>query len=239
MSKEDWIEIAFVFDDRPRPEELEKLFASLQTQSDSDTDGLNVAAWDETSDIHHYSGTPAEAAAACREYLDSTIGIRFDGFKLRIGSGYSDGILAEVPHITVREGVHPFTESDDLSDEAMASRRKRFVQTVARCAEISQPRWGFGRVGGVAVGEDESVEQLASQTLPPLYEYNFFRDETVQALERDRVATSPAWYIEEVDTGGVFLTVREPPNSCRPQTDECLAVADHLGIPIANPSRYR
>lgn len=73
---------------------------------------------------------------------------------------------------------------------------------------------------------------------PPLYEYNVFRPETVEELGRERVLSAPDWYVEELDSGGVFLAVREPPKQCSPAIDACLDVADHLGIPLGKTERY-
>lgn len=239
MSKEDWIEIAFIFEERPGSDELESLFESLLANSDSDTNDLDIAAWDDTSDIHHYSGNAAEAAAACSEYLDSTIGIRFEGFKLQIGSGYSNGLLADIPHVTAREGIHPFTDSSEVSEDTILARRKRFVRTLARCAEVLDPKWGFGRRDGVAIADDQTIEKLVTMERPPLYEYNVLNSETAEAIGHKTIQNTPAWFTQELDTGGVFIAVREPPHRCGPKTEECLAVADHLGLDIAEPTRYR
>ncbi|TYL39967.1 hypothetical protein CV102_04075 [Natronococcus pandeyae] len=109
---------------------------------------------------------------------------------------------------------------------------------LARAADILEPRWGFGRRGGIAVGTQETVDDLAARTTPPLYEYNVFRPETVEALGRERVRSAPAWYVEELDNGGVFLAVREPPRQCGPAAEPCFEVGDHLGIALGKTDRY-
>lgn len=47
---------------------------------------------------------------------------------------------------------------------------------------FSNPGRGFGRRGGLAIGEDETIDDLAARPTPPLYEYNVFRPGTVEAL---------------------------------------------------------
>jgi len=52
------------------------------------------------------------------------------------------------------------------------------------------------------------------------------------------VTDAPAWKVIELDSGGIFLVVREPPHSCGLHIDQCLKVSDHLGIPLFDPSNY-
>jgi len=151
------------------------------------------------------------------------------------------GFLSEpwVPHLKSITWIYRLERADDGEGSAGIERlRREFVDIHALAADILEPRWAFGRRGGLAIGEDESIEKLTETTTPPLYEYNYFRPETVDALGWDRVLTAPAWYVEKLDSGGVFLAVREPPKQCSPGVDACVEVADHLGIPLATPERY-
>lgn len=237
----DWIDIALVFSTEPSREEIEQFFLSLCTHPDrTENSQLDIASWDDTADIHRFEGGEEEAAKAFLGYEVSTITVPFERFDLKIGAEYTDWLLSQVPHMTIKAVVYPFRapSGSETTNEIRESRR-RFVNVLGDTANFFNPRWGFGRRGGLAIGEDESIEQLAETTMPPLYEYNVFREETVDALDRDRVTSAPAWYVEELDDGGVFMAVREPPKSCGPNTTECKAVADHLGIPLANPERYR
>jgi len=98
--------------------------------------------------------------------------------------------------------------------------------------------WVFGNKGGLAIGEDMSVKELASAIEPPLYEYNLFRQETVKHIGREQVLNAPAWRVEELDTGAVFLVVGEPPMHYRGLIEEREAVADHLGLSVAETTKY-
>jgi len=144
-----------------------------------------------------------------------------------------------VPHLRFSTWIYRLKRADDGEGSAEIERlRREFVDIHALVAEVLEPRWAFGRRGGLAIGEDESIEELSKTTTPPLYEYNYFRPETVDALGWDRVLTAPAWYVDKLDSGGVFLAVREPPKQCSPGVDACVEVADHLGIPLGTPERY-
>lgn len=151
------------------------------------------------------------------------------------------GLLLDpwVPHLRSLTWIYRLKRADDGEGSAEIERlRREFIDIHALAAEVLEPRWAFGRRGGLAIGEDESIEELTEMTTPPLYEYNYFRPETVDALGWDRVLTAPAWYVNKLDSGGVFLAVREPPKQCSPGVDACVEVADHLGIPLATPERY-
>ncbi|MFW5917984.1 MAG: hypothetical protein ACOCR0_00730, partial [Haloferacaceae archaeon] len=108
----------------------------------------------------------------------------------------------------------------------------------AQAADILDPTWGFGRRGGLAIAEDETVEELASMTKPPLYEYNVFREETVEAIGRDRVLSTPCYFVKELDSGGVFLAVTEPPKQVGHEDQPYEEAAEHLGLPLAKTERY-
>lgn len=233
MATEDWIEVAFVFDERPRFEELERLFESMISLPEAKFEVFDIASWDDTSDIHHSSGTAADAANACKEYLDTSIELRFEGFNLKIGSGYSEGMLSNVPHITVRENIHPFTDFADSDDEnEIEKRRRSFVSKLAHCAEHLDPRWGFGRRDGVVLPEGVTVDEILSREHPPLYEFNFLDRVVVSTIGREVILNSSAWSIEELENEGIFLTVRKPPNRCTPHVDRCVGVARELGLSL-------
>jgi hypothetical protein len=130
-------------------------------------------------------------------------------------------------------------DTDDVDHRnKITQRRREFVEVLAQAANILEPKWGFGRRGGVAIGEDETIEDLATRTKPPLYEYNVFRPETVEAIGREQVLSAPAYYVEELDSGGVFMAVTEPPKQCGHEGQQCEEVADQLGLSLAKTERY-
>jgi hypothetical protein len=56
----------------------------------------------------------------------------------------------------------------------------------------------------------------------------------VDFIGHETIIDSPAWYVNELSSGGVFLITREPPRLCSPQEDTCVAVARHLGLEMAD-----
>jgi hypothetical protein len=236
MRDNEWIEIAYVFGQIPTEESLQKLLAAFEPnlKPESADDEITNSYYRDTEYIDHYSRT---ISAAIRNNESCQVEIPFRGFNPYLGTGSS--LLSTVPHISVSETIHPFTDPD--TDDYLAEvrqRRQTFIDILARTAEILDPKWGFGRKGGLAIGTHDSVEGLAETTNPPLYEYNVFRRETVDHIGRDRVLSAPAWHVEELDTGGVFLVVGEPPMHYRSLVEEREAVADHLGLSVAETTKY-
>ncbi|MDS0255848.1 hypothetical protein NC662_19275 [Haloarcula tradensis] len=129
------------------------------------------------------------------------------------------------------------TDDEELL-ETVKQYRRNFAEIHAQAANTLEPKWGFGRRGGLAIGEDEAIEELATKTRPPLYEYNVFRAETVEAIGREQVLSAPAYYVEELDWGGVFMAVTEPPKQCGHECQQCDEVADQLGLSLAKTERY-
>lgn len=238
---DDRIEIAYILDRPCSEEEIKTLFEALvdhrfRSQAEED---LDIAYWDDAGDTHTLSGSPGQAASVCVQHGSVAVTIAFEEFRLRIGPNSDRGAFAEIPHLTVDTQIHPFTESEADSDRnRLEERRQKFADTLADIAAKLEPIWAFGRRGGVTFDASVSIGDLASSPSPPLYEYNVFNAETVDSIGRERVISSPAWHVEELETGAVLLVVRAPPLSCSPQEPTCKAVADHLGMDLIEPTRY-
>jgi len=236
----DFIEIAYVFEESPSVDALEILFDSLTAHpySSSVADSLDIVYWDETGELEKQVGTPADAARACRKGYAARVKVEFGSFEIGIGPDHEDKCLSNVPHLLFTEHVHPFKDPcPEDPDHSFHRRRVQFVSVLAHAAALLDPAWGFGRWGRLAVDSDSTVRELATSDAPPLYEYNVFDQQTVDAIGRDRVLSAPAWFVEELDSGGVFLAVREPPKQCTSSQALCVEVADHLGIPVARTER--
>lgn len=248
MEDYDWIEIAYLFDDEPSVTTYESLLETLPRYPD-DTLGadefyLDYSDGDDVDKLR-IPGSTEEAADVLATYPNCRISVPM-GLKLYdISIGFSKtgvGLLSSTsrPYLRFATTVYPFEDAngDENVRADLADRRREFLEILTRAADILEPKWGFGRRGGIAVGADETVNDLTSRTTPPLYEYNVFRPETVEALGRERVRSAPAWYVEELDNGGAFLAVREPPRQCSPAVEPCLEVAEHLGVPLGKTDRY-
>ena len=249
MEDYDWIEIAYVLDDEPSVPTYESLLETLPRYPDetleADEFSLNYSNGHDVDELR-VPGSTEEAADVLATYPNCRVSVPMGLDLYDISIGFSKtgmGLLpsASRPYLRFATTIYPFEETngaDADSQAELADRRQEFAAVLAQAADVLEPRWGFGRRGGIAVGADETVDDLASRTTPPLYEYNVFRPETVEALGRERVRSAPAWYVEELDDGGVFLAVREPPRQCSPAAEPCLEVADHLGIPLGKTDRY-
>lgn len=232
----DWIEIVFLFEGRPTKNIITNLLDALATRSThQNNDGtLSIAFWDDTSDINREDVGIEEAGNIVTNYQVSIVTISFDGFELQVGCEYNDNYLDSVPHLAFSEQIHPFTETDEAGIDAEIERRRHlFADILTDAGEIVIPKWGFGRRGGVASDNKSAIELLAKNR-PPLYEYNLFNSEMVASIGRKAITDSPAWYINELSSGGVFLITREPPRSCSPQEDACVAVARNLDLEMAD-----
>ena len=233
MEDYDKIQVAYIFEKEPTVDDYQSLFEQLLEYTGNDKQ-IKISADEIKTD-------PAEAAEFV--YKDESGNVRPPN-KLDTSISSSKAgwdLLSDpwVPHLRFSTWIYRLKRADDGEGSAEIERlRREFVDIHALVAEVLEPRWAFGRRGGLAIGEDESIEELTETTTPPLYEYNYFRPETVDALGWDRVLTAPAWYVDKLDSGGVFLAVREPPKQCSPGVDACVEVADHLGIPLATPERY-
>lgn len=232
----EWIEFACVFETPPSEATVASLFELLRESSDKDTgDGeLDIACWDEESDIEAFEGDPTDAADAWQRRETITVTVRFEGFELRVGSETQSGPLASVPHISFRETIHPFTGSDGRDTEALERRRRRFVDTLSAAGSLLDPTFGIGCGHGVTSEMIEGYPDCPAESQPPLYEYNLFSAETVDSIGRDRLLTAPAWHVSELDSGGVFLVVRPPPRTCSQKVEECTSVASSLGTSVAD-----
>lgn len=244
MEDPDWIQIAYVFDEEPSRETYKSLLDSAPRNSgpEYDADEFNVKYRDGdtgTQQIYSESEEVLEVIVGADYW---TIEVWMDNYGIVIGFERTDrGLIpySSQPSLNISTTIYAFEDPDGEESLAETKRRRReFVEFLAAMANIFEPKWGFGQRIGIAVGADETVEDLASRTTPPLYEYNVFRPETVEELGRERVLAAPAWYVEELDNGGAFLAVREPPRQCSPAAEPCLEVADHLGIPLGKTDRY-
>lgn len=249
MEDYDWIEIAYVFDDEPTAETYESLLDVLPRYPgntlEEDEFGVNYSDGNGV-DERRVSGSTSEVAELLSTHPNCRISVPMglDLYDLSIGFNKTGaGLLpsSSRPYVRFATTIYVFEDPDEEDDASLENGRhlrREFVEVLAHAADVLEPRWGFGRRGGLAVGEDDTVESLAAMTTQPLYEYNVFRPETVEAIGRDRVLSAPAWYVEELDWGGIFLAVREPPDQCNPSQTPCVEVADHLGIPLARTERY-
>jgi len=232
MVTEDWIDVLLIYDDYLQVPALRSLFEYLMDSPDAVSDKLDIAAWNDVADINHTTGTASNAANAISEYRDSTIGIEFEGYKIKVGSGYTEGPLSNTPHLTLRTPIEQLSQSEDTN------RIFRYLSKIAQCVERTEPILGIGRPHGFPSRELEDVVRQMPRLDPLLYEYNVFSSELVEDLGRDRVLSAPAYYVEELDSGGVFMAVTEPPKQCGHEGQQCEAVADQLGLDLANPERY-
>ena len=245
MEDPDWIEIAYLFDEKPSLEAYKVLFNSLPQNPGPEYDArefdIRYTDQDDGQDRSIFAESDkAVEALTTSEYC--SVEVWLDRYGIDIGfdkNGLGSPNYSATPYLNFATTIYSFQNSDDNRNlEEYKERRREFVEILSQSANILEPKWGFGRRGGLAIGENETVEELADRTCPPLYEYNVFRSETVEAIGRDRVLSAPAWYVEELASGGVFMTVREPPKQCAPHIEACTDVAEHLGLELATPERY-
>lgn len=231
----DLIEVAYVFEERPSVDALETLFEGLSAHplSTSQADSLEIVRWDEPGQPERHVGTALDAARACNGGYAVKVAIEFGAFELGIGPNHERECLSTVPHVVFDEQVHPFTDpSTGDADRDVHRRRVQFASVLAHAAELLDPNWGFGRWGKLAVEAESTVNDLLASNAPPLYEYNVFDRQTVEAIGPETVLDTPAWYTEKLDTGGVFLVPCQPPNPCAATEDCCVTVARSLGLDI-------
>ncbi|MFY4814854.1 hypothetical protein ACOJIV_19475 [Haloarcula sp. AONF1] len=243
MEDYDWIQIVYTFDTVPSLGVYKSLFRELPQHLDETnrSDELEVVYWDRDDERMEESVEYKGAAQISVEYPTVKVKLETGWEDISIGfekQGLGFPSYESMPYLEFTTWIYALQNPDDEHTDRVKKRRREFAEIHAKAADILKPKWGFGRRGGLAIGEDETIEDLATRTKPPLYEYNVFRAETVDAIGRERVLSAPAWHVEELDSGGVFLAVRGPPKQCSAATDACLDVADHLDIPIGKTERY-
>lgn len=246
MKDYDCIKIGFVFEEAPSRQAYETLFNIFYNQDnesknkkgheihyrDGDHRSTIDADNDEAAKIMTTASMCHVSLSTGHSNIDHTIEVGFDN------SGMGLLATSPYPYLSLTTWTYSLEDPKKEALDTVKDRRMRYVRGLAEIAKIFRPLWGFGRRGGIAIGEDQTIEDLATRLKPPLYEYNVFRQETVEAIGREHVLSAPAYYVEELDSGGVFLAVREPPKQCSTAADACLDVADHLGIPLGKTERY-
>lgn len=245
MEDPDRIEIGYVFDEEPPVETYRSLFEAFPSVPGPDygADEFHLSYWDDALDVNEVSetGTIDDVARVVSTYSGWAIEVPMERYEITVSSDRSGmGLLSgsSLPYVKFSTTVYAFDDEVEDEQNRTAECQREFVELLARAAAILRPKWGFGRRIGLAIGDDETVEELARTTTPPLYEYNVFRSETVDAIGRERVLSAPVWYVDELATGGVFLSVREPPRQCSRTAGTCQEVADHLGLELARTERY-
>ncbi|AXR79506.1 hypothetical protein AArc1_3201 [Natrarchaeobaculum sulfurireducens] len=243
MEDYDTIQIAHLFGREPSRDTYESLFELFLEYSGADEDQskLDVIYTDEENTSKTSSASVSKVSQIARSANSVTVKAPMGWDDLSIGfsrDGAGFPAYESTPYLTFTAWIYPLKDPTRETLEQVKLRRREFVELLGRASDVLEPRWGFGRRGGLAIGEDDTIDDLVATTTPPLYEYNVFRPETVEAIGRERVRSAPAWYVEELDNGGVFLSVREPPKQCHHAAEPCLEVADHLGVPLAKTERY-
>jgi len=245
MDDYDRIEIVYIFDEEPSISAFESLFEEFPTYPGPEysTDEFSMSYRDENQGVNEVYdfGKYDDVIQVISTYPNWSISVPLAHDELTVVSNQGGvGLLSESPHfLEFTTWIYGLEDTEDEEHRnRVEQRRQEFVEVLAQAADILEPTWGFGRRGGLAIGEDETIEDLATRTKPPLYEYNVFREETVEAIGRERVLSAPAYYVEELDWGGVFMAVTEPPRQCGHEDQPCDEVAEHLGLPLANTERY-
>ncbi|WP_258560427.1 hypothetical protein [Halorhabdus salina] len=243
MRDYDWIQIAYIFDTEPSYDTYKSFFREveryLKISDEFNSIGLDLECEEKKSSC----GEIAEEAAQLATEEPS--------FRVKISTEW-DNVTASfdkdglgfpkyelTPYLTFTTWIYALKDTDIKEhQEKVEEYRNNFAKIHQFAANIFDPKWGFGRRGGLAIGDDETVEELADRTRPPLHEYNVFREETVEAIGREQVLSAPAYYVEELDSGGVFMAVTEPPKQCGHEDQPCEEVAEQLGLSLAKTKRY-
>lgn len=231
------ISFVCVFDSAPSADRVVSAFELLADLSGQDDAGseIDVAWWDENSSITSFRGDLAATIDAWKRSETITATVRFEGFELAVEGDDADSPLASIPHIRFSEQIHAFTPPEDRS-ETRERRRRRFAEAIGAAASLLEPEFGIGHQGEVTPEMIQQYRQRSAASHPPLYEYNLFSTETVESVGRERFITAPAWHVAELDSGGIFLVVRPPPQRCGPEVEDCIAVANHLGLSLPGSS---
>ena len=244
MEDYDWIQIAYIFESEPSIESYESLFGKVLTYLNKSprTGKVEAVYWNEDDERNEGAVRPNDAAQIASEYPTMKVNLETVWDDISIGfekQGKGFPSYDQTPYLRFTTWIYALKDTDDEQYlETIKQYRRNFAEIHAQAANILEPTWGFGRRGGLAIGEDETIEDLATRTKPPLYEYNVFRPETVKAIGREKVLSAPAYYVEELDSGGVFMAVTEPPKQCGHEGQQCEEVADQLGLDLSTPERY-
>lgn len=246
MEDYDLIELTYVLDEEPSSDIFETLINAFPEYGRRDRGpreyGIRASKIDEYTNEVDIVGGREEILQTISTYPEWSVEVLLSHDDLTIVRSKSElGLLSDLskPNLQFSTWIYAMKDSDDHgSPPEVKKMRKEFVEVLAQAANILEPKWGFGRRGGLAIGEDETIEDLATRTKPPLYEYNVFRPETVEAIGREQVLSAPAYYVEELDSGGVFMAVTEPPKQCGHEGQQCEEVADQLGLSLAKTERY-
>lgn len=228
------IEVAYLFDGPLPVDALTDLFRTLESLGGGPPRGdpYPIAWWDAEGSLRTDHLPIRDLGDVVLSAADSTVRVSFPGFDVELGRSSEQGRLSSMPHLLLSTAVSPF-ESGDASLSVVDRRRERWLNVLARTAESLEPAIAYGGRGEERIVADVPLEDPSSDRPAVLWDYNVYSESLVSDIGRDRMEKTPAYHVESLSTGAVFLVVRAPPQSCGPTVEACTAVADHLGIPVS------
>ena len=159
------------------------------------------------------------------------------GFRL-IASSEEEKYENAVPEVDFSFVLYPVPEEGALycqanpnQDYIRSNEAREFYPTMLEVFKDLYNSWHpfYGHQdyeGGVSLNRDTVIED---QDIDYLYRINLFGPELVSKLGRDRLLSAPAWRIEELADGGIFL-IPQDHMAIGGGGHSLKKVADHLGM---------
>lgn len=142
--------------------------------------------------------------------------LRFD-LELNRGSPY----VPDVPYFSLMVWSRQFESYGDDAEAEIRERVNQFLEIARPLAELAEPTYAYGFVEKY---EPEDVcpaeRDIREGTIEDIFWINVFSEPAITKLGEERLLSTPAWTVEKLSTGAIFLVVNDSPWYCTRAAEE-------------------
>lgn len=155
------------------------------------------------------------------------IGLWYKDLRLDLEINRESPYVPDVPYFSLMVWSVLESYSDD-DDALIRDRISQFLDIARPLAELADPTYAYGFIENY---EPEDVcpteRDVREGTIENVFWINVFSEPAVTQLGEERLLSTPAWKIEKLSTGAIFLVVNDSPWHCAREADE---IESFLGI---------
>lgn len=149
-----------------------------------------------------------------------------------------DGLGVNITKNSVKEYFNGPTMSIRVSEQAFKSDSSEeiadnYIEIVREIIEDTSPRYGFGAFlveEHLAVERPPYKQDIETGDIDELFWLNYFSSDVADKLGHEFLLDTPAWLVEKLNDGGVFLVTMPNPVGPGDEYDMHVEAADHLGF---------
>lgn len=145
-------------------------------------------------------------------------------FALNRGSPY----VPDVPYFSLVVWSNQFESYGDDADAEIRERVRQFLDVARPLAELADPTYAYGFVEKYEPEDVRPTENdIEAGNVEDVFWLNVLSAPTVTRFGGKRLLSAPAWKVEKLSNGSVFLVVNDSPWYCKAEADE---IEEFLGI---------